>query len=85
MCPLQVLFNREELPLTELCGGPACSLSQLRDHVLRPFLVTREQHASECSATFLHDLPAGEHVAMQERREVSVGSGFSEEEAGEEE
>ena len=26
LCQLQVLYNKEELPLTELCGAPACDL-----------------------------------------------------------
>ena len=28
--PMQVLYNQEALPLTELCGSPACDLKRFK-------------------------------------------------------
>jgi hypothetical protein len=66
---VRVLYNKEELPLTELCGAPQCSLKQLRETVLRPYLLSKDQRDSECLLHFVHDAVAGEHV-----RQVASGS-----------
>ena len=49
-----------------------------RDHVIGPYLLTKDAHQQECLLHFLHDQPAGEHV---ETEQVQVGSSFQEADA----
>ena len=37
-----------------------------RDHVIGPYLLTRDAHQQECLLHFLHDQPAGEHVETEQ-------------------
>ena len=83
----QALYNREELPLTALCGNDNCELQRFEEHVLGPLLLTRAQHQEECRLHFLHDAPAGEHTETARAPAVSVssaGAGAADEEVQQE-
>jgi len=71
---VRVLYNGEDLSLVQACGGPKCSLRQLKELVLAPYTLSKQQHDRECVLHFSHDKPAGEHV-----QEVSFGSSVEEE------
>lgn len=67
-------YNREEVPLDRVCGGSPCLLAQFRDRVLGPYLLTEEEHESECLVHFKHTGPAGERVEVQDLPPPKVGS-----------
>lgn len=82
----QVLYNRQVLPLHELCGAATCPLEAFRATAVGPYLLSEAQYREECSLEaaevvhFKHDAPAGEHVRVtpakqqQPEKAVSIGS-----------
>lgn len=68
---VRVLYNREVLPLEELCGGETCTLSALMEKALAPYVLTQQERERECVVVhFSHDQPAG--------GDVKVGSSIEE-------
>ena len=80
-----MLYNREVLPLHELCGAPTCPLEAFRATAVGPYILSEKQYKEECSLEaaevvhFKHDAPAGEYVRVtparqQPEKAVSIGS-----------
>lgn len=70
---VKVLYNREDLSLSELCGKSRCSLDALQNRVLKPLMMRDDERERECLLHFSHDRPAGQHV----KETITVGSSIS--------
>ena len=84
---IQVLYNREVLPLDELCGAATCPLEAFRATAVGQYLLSEAQYQKECSLEaaevihFKHTAPAGEHVRVTQEKQqqqpekaVSIGA-----------
>ncbi|GAB4816592.1 hypothetical protein N2152v2_003638 [Parachlorella kessleri] len=79
---VKVLYNRKPMRLSELCpegegGGASCELQHFKEHVLGPYLLSKEAHTEECTAGFHHDRPLGDPGCMEEQH-ISIGAALSE-------